>query len=360
MSRRKQRLAKKKNLSPSAKRHEARQRALRKIPLHQVGLKGDDIVAKYLRRQTMSVLMGFAKSMPDNILDVVRIAPYIRYGFQNFFADDLFIHLSRLLVELFPRTFPMVTLNSKGIEVFWGSMRSEVTADGTQFIPGTVARAVPVMYRGVAMQPRFTRHAISRILERIHMDPKSWHAHDRTFRRIHLQTGALVPWVRNEELKGFALWDATPHDPRFDHAIQACEVDDAFPFLDLERPPTFKVWRLIGYLPCEVSGTVAVCKTLLYPGMRETPEQKCGIENSLVELNAGELSTLSDAQQIKVLKQLHAASPQFRFFTAEEAKQAGNTWIEECKPSDRNRFVSRRRSNLFRQMEENMKLKESA
>ena len=89
-------------------------------------------------------------------------------------------------------------------------------------------------------------------------------------------------------------------------------------------------------------------------GMRGTPEQKWGVKDSLAELNAGQLSLLPNQQQVDVLKRLHAASPQFRFFTADEARAAGNVWVEESKPSDRNTFVSRRRSNLFRQMEEVM------
>lgn len=359
MSRRKQRSAKKKNQSPSARRYEARQKALLKIPLRQPGLD-DDPLSKFLGKQTMALVVMASKHMPEGFVDICRFSASLRFGFQNMFAGMLFTHLDELLIELFPRTFPTVTLDAKGLEVFWGGMRSEVTADGRQFMPATREYAVPVMYRGVALSPRFTKHAISRILERVHTNPQSWHAHDRTYRRIHLQTGALVPWVRNQQLKGFALWDAAPHDPSLDHAIQACEIDDAFPFMDLERPPKFEVWRLIGYLPCEVSGNTAVCKTLLYPGMRGTPEQKSGVKDSLAELNAGQLSLLSDQEQVGVLKRLHAASPQFRFFTADEAKAAGNVWVEECKPSDRNKFVSQRRSNLFRQMEETMMLKRSA
>ncbi|MEZ6121711.1 MAG: hypothetical protein R3C49_00890 [Planctomycetaceae bacterium] len=350
---------KKKPCSESDRRYAARQETLRKIPIRHEGMN-DSVGAKLCRRQAMSVLMGITRGLPDGLLLLLQKNSNLRYAFENLYACELFTFLGRPLWKFFPHVFPLAEVRREGLVITWSGMRTAMTDRGRVFLPSTKEAVLPVMYRGIGFEAQFTRHAIDRIRERCHIDPLSWHAHDRTFMRIHLQTGALVPWERNGQLIGFTLWDATPGDPRADFAIQPRDIDESLPFVDPRRPPTFELWRLIGYLPCRISGCTAVAKTLLYPGMRGTPEQKCGLEATVTQLNAAEIARLPPDQQVDVLKRLHAATPQFRKFTADEAKAAGNILMQDVRTGKRNRFVQRRFATILNQMEQSMILKRSA
>lgn len=361
MSRRPDRNKKRKKApSASDRRYAARQQALRKMPMRHEGLGRANAASKICRRQAMVILIDLTRRLPDSLLYITQRSSKLRYGFETLFAHELFDSLSRPLRNFFPRVFPLVELNNDGLLISWSGMRSVVTDHGRAFMPCTAESMLPVMYRGVSLQPRFTKHAIARILQRCHRDPSGWYAHDRTFMRLHLQTGALVPWEKKGHLKGFALWDATPGDSRLDFVIQPSEIDESLPFVAPNLPPDFKLWRLIGYLPCEIYGATAVAKTLLYPGMRGTPEQKCGLEDSLTQLSAAEIAQLPTEQQIDLLKRLHAATPQFRQFTPEEATASGNILMAETRTEKRNRFVQRRFAAMLSQMEQSMILKRTA
>lgn len=349
----------KKSNSPSQQRYALRCQALKKLPLRHEGIghgPGDTVV----RKITMQVLIGFARVLGDDVMKMLRLSSGMRHCLASMFADDLFERLGPPALQLFPKSFPVIEIDMQGLLVRWCGMHSVQTKRGPQFLPATEEARQPVLYRGIPLQPRFTKHAIARILERSHVDPSSWHAHDRTFNRLHLVTGALVPWERDGEFQGFAMWDATPNDPRFDYSPDPRVVDESFPVTDPLAAPRFDVWRLIGYLPCELAGPVAVAKTLLYPGMRGTPERSLKVDQALAELSAAGLSQLPEEDRHRLLRHLHAVTPQFRRFDADEAKAAGNTWVHTSSPRDRERFANRRRRNLLRDFQTTLELKRPA